>query len=316
MAQFDEVKPTLEAAIKRDSRSQEPRNARIQQVKQMYGYKENPNLEAYLTSQINKHGQYDSTFVYEVLAKSNEPIFTFAKDQKTPVSALVKHLNYKTKLNNESAVGYIMSFVENKGNEVVMNYYADNLIRDDKDYSNLLNEYRDGMLLYEISNRKVWEGASRDTTGLNNYYASNRAKYTWDSPRFKGIILSAKNDSTLQAVQADLRTMRANSETLDSITMRLHKKYNTDIKMERMTPMAQGENKVVDYLFFNGPQPDGKYPVAFVLDGSLIDQPQELNDVRGQVTSDYQEVLEKRWNDELAAKYPVKINKKVLKQIK
>jgi len=106
-----------------------------------------------------------------------------------------------------------------------------------------------------------------------------------------------------------------NGQPIDSITSTLHKKYASNIKMERML-MARGENKSVDHLFFNGPVPDGKYPCAMVLSGGLINKPQELADVRGQVTSDYQDVLEKRWVDELKARYPVYIDKKVLKKVK
>ena len=118
---------------------------------------------------------------------------------------------------------------------------------------------------------------------------------------------------TLNAAKADIQAMRG--EPMDSITTALHRKYASDIKMERML-MAQGENKSVDYLFFNGPKLEGKYTTAMVLTGGLINQPEELADVRGQVTSDYQDVLEQRWKEELAKKYPAKINKKVLKQVK
>ena len=89
-----------------------------------------------------------------------------------------------------------------------------------------------------------------------------------------------------------------------------------DIKMERMN-FPQGENALVDYLYFNGPAPnDAKYPLAMTLEGGLINAPEELADVRGQVTSDYQDVLEKRWVEELKAKYPAVVNKKVLKKVK
>ena len=53
-----------------------------------------------------------------------------------------------------------------------------------------------------------------------------------------------------------------------------------------------------------------------MLEGGLQAQPQEVADVRGQVTSDYQDVLEQKWIEELKAKYPVTVNKKVLKQVK
>lgn len=311
-ASFEEARPLIEQRINQDYRKNAPRQERIKQLKQQYAYKVNPKLNQYLNSAIAKHGQYDSTFVADVVGKSQEPLFTFAK-QTVPLSALTKKLNPKTKLDNASAVGYIESFIEPLSDEQIMEYYSDNIFNDTPEYANLLNEYRDGMMLFEISNRRVWEGASRDTLGLKKYFEANRPKYAWDSPRFKGIVLNAVNDSTLNAAKADIQAMAG--QPMDSITTALHRKFASKIKMERML-MAQGENKTVDYLFFGGPVPEGKFPCAMVLDGGLITQPQELNDVKGQVTSDYQDVLEKRWVDELRARYPVFVDKKVLKKVK
>lgn len=309
---LEDSRKSIEQSMARDKRKDAPRLERIEQLKKQYNYKENPNLHKYLTDALAKHGQYDSAFVANVIANSKEPLFTFAK-KTIPVSVLAQHLNKKAKLNNDAAVGYIESFVEHKSQDEVMDYYADNIINDTPEYASLLNEYRDGMLLFEISNRRVWEAAGKDTLGLTNYFEANRAKYDWAEPRFKGIVLNAINDSTLQAAKADIAAL--NGQPIDSITSTLHKKYASNIKMERML-MARGENKSVDHLFFNGPVPDGKYPCAMVLSGGLINKPQELADVRGQVTSDYQDVLEKRWVDELKARYPVYIDKKVLKKVK
>jgi len=158
----------------------------------------------------------------------------------------------------------------------------------------------------------VWKAAARDTVGLEQYFAENRAKYNWDEPHFKGIILSAKNDSILNLVKADVARMGA-----DTLTDALHNKYGADIRMERMV-VKKGDNTYADYLAFHvGDKPERKgYPEFMILEGGIINQPEEMADVRGAVTSDYQDVLEQRWKEELARKYPVKINKKVLKKVK
>ena len=88
--------------------------------------------------------------------------------------------------------------------------------------------------------------------------------------------------------------------------------------MERMN-VAKGENAVADYLFFDGAKPQNYakiYNEFMVLEGGLINQPEEVGDVRGQVTSDYQDVLEKQWLQELKQKYPAKVDAKVLKKVK
>ena len=308
---LEEVRNDIISAMSRDERSAMPQQAIIDKMKVQYNYQVNPNLENYLKDQLKRNGGYDSTFVADVLKTSEEPLFSFAS-KSYPVKSIASRLSTKQRiLDANEATEYIVNAIPAFANKEVMSYYTDNMIDDNVDYRNLLNEYRDGMLLFEISNRRVWEAASRDTTGLREYFEANRAKYAWPTPHFKGIILSAKNDSVMQAVKNDIQVMGQ-----DTLTMTLHKKYGKDIKMERMN-FPQGENELVDYLYFNGPAPSNEnYPLAMTLEGGLINAPEEMADVRGQVTSDYQDVLEKRWIQELQLKYPAKVNKKVLKKVK
>lgn len=310
---FDEQKTNLKNAMAMDERSAMPRQAKIEQLEKKYNLKFNDGFTAYLEDEIAKHGQYDSTFVTDVLGKSNYTIFTYAGGKKVPASVLVNRVNPKAKLDNKYAAAYVASAVKPYAQNEMLKYYTDNIIQEDDNYSNLLNEYRDGMLLFEVSNRKVWEGASKDTAGLTEYFEAHRDKYKWTAPRFKGIILSAVSDSVLDEVKAAIPAYGQ-----DTLTTALHKQFGSKIKMERML-FAQGENKTVDYLLFGGEKPSSprtKYPVAMVLQGGVIDQPETYADVKGPLTSDYQDVLQKQWEQELQQKYKVVVNQKVYKQLK
>lgn len=308
---YEEMKPRIERMIKMDERSQMPQDAKLAEAKTLYNYAVNPELEKYVKDAVVSNGGYDSTLVAQ-LRQSNFPAFTFAKES-TPVSVIAAKLNPKSKLNNDAAVGYFMSLIDGVANRQLMDYYKENLVNDNADFRNLYNEYRDGMLLFEVSNRKVWEGAGKDTTGLKNYFEANRAKYTWTEPHFKGIILSAKSDSVMNLVTADINALGYS----DSLTTLLHKKYGSQIKMERMV-VAKGENALADFLYFNGPaiSSTATYPVAITLEGGLINNPEVYTDVKGQVTSDYQDVLEKQWVADLKKKYPVTVDRRVLKKLK
>ncbi len=306
---LEEQRPALLAAINHDERSGMARQAVVEKAKLQYNYKVNPDLENYFTQQIKDNGGYDSTLLAK-LRQSEYVAYTFA-DKEVPVKTVVSRFNPRSRINDETAKGYFMSLVEPSADHEIMGYYANNLVNDNVEYRNLLNEYRDGMLLFEVSNKKVWEGAGKDTVGLNEHFEANRAKYNWNSPHFKGIILSAKNDSVMDAVKADILALGKS----DTLTAFLHKKYAKNIRMERMV-VSKGENTAADFIYFGGSVIGGPYSVAMVLEGGIIINPENLSDVRGQVTSDYQDVLEKRWVEELKAKYPVTINKKVLKKVK
>ncbi|MEI7504834.1 MAG: hypothetical protein WCJ61_16285, partial [Paludibacter sp.] len=82
---------------------------------------------------------------------------------------------------------------------------------------------------------------------------------------------------------------------------------------------VQGENKVVDNQIFKTKDaytPAAEYPYVFVVGKMLKNTPEDYTDVRGLVTADYQEFLEKEWIKSLRAKYPYTVNQEVLKTVK
>ena len=312
VAPLSEVRPNIESIISRDERASLIKERRLDDLKSKYGYRLNPDFENYLKTNLMEQG-YDSAFVVKCIKGSEMPLFTYGEKEVVAVKNLLPQLNPKARfVTADEAKAYILSSIDPLADKLLSDYNAKELVKTNPEYRNLLNEYRDGMMLFEISNRRVWKAANRDTVGLEKFFAEHRANYTWDEPHFKGIILSAKNDSILNLVKADMRLMAA-----DTLTDGLHHKYGNDIRMERMV-VKKGENNLADYVAFHvGDKPERKgYESFMILQGGVINQPEEMADVRGAVTSDYQDVLEQRWKEELARKYPAKINKKVLKQVK
>ena len=300
---LSQLRPAIENSFKHDDRDKLIQERRLSDWKAKYNYSLNPEAA----------GKFDSAFVAQTIKGCKLPLMTYGNNESLPVMSLLPQLNNKAVFTNLSAAkDYLMSRIDNMADAALQDYNANELVKSNPEYRNLLNEYRDGMLLFEISNRRVWKAAGKDTAGLEKYFAENRGKYNWDEPHFKGIILSAKNDTILNMVKADMATMAS-----DTLTDALHEKYGSDIRMERMV-VKQGENALADYLAFHvGEKPERKgYSECMILEGGVISQPQEMSDVRGAVTSDYQDVLEQLWKKELAKKYPAKINKKVLKQVK
>ena len=310
--EIQDVRSYLEGAINRDSRATLIHERRLNDLKNKYNYRLNPGFDAFLTKALAA-GAYDSTFVDRTIKGVDMPLFYYGDKKSEPISSLAPLLNVKALIMDTSAAKeYIMSKVDPLAEKVLTDYNSFELLNNNAEYRNLLNEYRDGMLLFEVSNNRVWKAANRDTVGLERYFAEHRANYVWDEPHFKGIILSAATDSIMQLVKADIP--KYGRDTLPDM---LYKKYGMGVRMERMV-VKKGENQLADYLAFGiGDKPERKGFADFmILEGGVINQPEEMSDVRGWVTSDYQDLLEQRWKEELAAKYPAKINKKVLKKLK
>lgn len=194
------------------------------------------------------------------------------------------------------------------------NNIFDQLADKEPEFKNIMNEYRDGILLFEISNRNVWEKSVTDKTGLENYFLSNISLYKWNEPHYKGYVIYAPNDSLANVAGIFLNNTKPNP---DSLTTVLRANFGRDIKAEKVIT-ARGENPIVDHIAFSGesPEPKGRWNVWFGYMGRIINAPEEAADVRGPVTSDYQQLLEKKWVEKLRKKYPVKLNKKVIRQLR
>ena len=187
---------------------------------------------------------------------------------------------------------------------------------EDPDLKYLIKEYHDGLLLFEVSNRMVWEKASKDATGLANYFKKNKKKYKWDAPRFKGIAYHVKEAGDVQAVKDCIKKV-----PFSQWAERLRETFNNDgpirIRVEKGI-FKQGDNKLIDRDEFHVAGTQVTTLKDFPIDatfGRLIKAPEEYEDVKGLVVSDYQDELEKAWIDTLRKKYPVVINKDVLSTV-
>lgn len=307
---YEMLKEELYSTVNKDERGNMIRLKKINDLKNEYSFKDNVEFESNIETLMGANG-YDSVFV-ETAKKSDMTVFTYKGGVYT-LSDLAKKWSNKRKMNVTNALNYVKAEKEKAVSEVLLNCEKEDLVNKYPEYANLLNEYREGILLFEISNKKVWDKASTDKEGLESYFKKNKSKYTnWESPKFKGLIVYAVNDSVESAVKDYLKSLGG-----DTVATALHKKFRRDIRIERHLT-AKGENKFVDELVFGGlkAENDKKYKKYFILEGKVIEQPEEAADVRGQVTTDYQNQLEKNWIKELKSKYKVKINKKVLKLVK
>lgn len=194
----------------------------------------------------------------------------------------------------------------------LMDQRADSLATVDPEMKYLFQEYHDGLLLYEISNREVWEKASKDEEGLKAFFKKNKKKYTWDSPRFKGIAYYAKEEKDIDAVKKSLKGI-----DFDKWAEVLRSTFNADsvlrIRVEKGL-FKKGDNALVDkYEFGTDTVPAQKkgYPY-YATYGKVIKAPKEMGDVRSQVTSDYQDAMEKKWLEGLRKRFPVVVNKDIV----
>lgn len=186
----------------------------------------------------------------------------------------------------------------------------------DPDLKNLIREYHDGLLLYEISNRMVWDKAAKDEKGLETYFKKNKKKYYWDEPRYKGMAYHVKQKDDVEAVRDCVKDI-----PFDKWAEKLRSTFNNDsvlrIRVEKGI-FKKGDNAFIDKMVFKKDTVVNQlknFPIDAVYGKLLKRKPDSYEDVRGLVTADYQDMLERQWVAELRKKYPVEVYYDKLKTV-
>lgn len=237
----------------------------------------------------------------------------------------------------EQVKNNIVAFIENRGlREKLIDARLDTLVKESPQQVNretliaekrqalenadpavkyLNQEYHDGLLVFEMSNRTVWQKAEKDEEGLQRFFKKNKKKYRWDNPHFKGAVIEAKSKESLEKARKALK--KASPENWESVLTGLFGAQQQEVSLTRGL-FEQGTNDVVDRLVYKKkPTQPVKDKATFVgvVGKNLKTKPRTLDDVRSDVLADYKEHLEQLWVEQLRKQYPVVIDKDVLSTI-
>ena len=135
----------------------------------------NVELMNKLKAEVTTPDSLNDAFV-DKYKNSNETLFEL-NGKAYPLSLAIKeNLKQRGRMADEVAYSTLEGLATQAETNAVIELEKQMLEENDPDFKNLMNEYRDGMLLFEISNRKVWDKAATDTAGLRAYFEANRAK--------------------------------------------------------------------------------------------------------------------------------------------
>ena len=200
--------------------------------------------------------------------------------------------------------------------EQLLDKCADSLSAVDPEMRYLIQEYHDGLLLYDISNQLVWDKAAKDEEALANYFKKHKKKYAWDEPRYKGMAYHVKDPADVKAVAKCVKKLK-----FDDWNEALRSTFNNDsilrIRVEKGL-FKKGDNKLIDREVFKVKDVQVDSVKGFPIDavyGKLLKKPQDYTDVRALVVTDLQDEMERAWVADLRKKYAVTVNEEVLKTV-
>ena len=304
--EFEEVESDLQRMIDKDSRSELSQQALYEKLRSYYKVVNRPAIYA----NFRKGAALDvKEGKFTVSSKGKETLL-YIDDVSFSVNDFSLYI-----LENQSLVSDIDLMYVDFVNEQLLDYEDSKLEDKYPDYKALLKEYREGILLFDLTNKKVWAKAVEDTIGLEFFFSKNQQFYTWPE-RVDATIYSCIDLATAKRVKKMMykqnRGTVTNSDMLKEINISNPLALQINAKK-----FIRGENEYIDII-------DWEVGIAsdiVLVDGSYIlinihqimpPSHKRLDEVRGKVISDYQSALEIEWLDNLKSKYSIKVYKEVL----
>ncbi len=312
LGSYEDEKANLAKRIKGDSRSSMPRNEMLKALKKENGFQKNEvvanKLMALPPSVIIKNKwQFDS-----VKLSDTTRLFSVG-NTKISSAQFLSSFNqspFKSGANQKTIMQHKLSNYEDS---LVISYEKNRLPNKYPEFSFLVKEYYDGILLFSIMEDSVWNQSMKDTLGLRAYYLSNQDKYV--THVMDTTIFSSDAKATLDGVILNLPT-QLNTDDWNTLNLKLLKENN--VSPLTLQIVSKNEAEWGKAISFKNSNVDKTFEIENTwywvrISEVIVYTP--LKEIKGKVMSDYQSYLDKKWIADLRKKYPVKINKKQLNKV-
>ena len=328
---FEQQKAAIEERIAKDERSFKTIESFAEKSKQEYGFKEQKDLLSNIVK-IMTDSVFFATWQVPENFDNTEELFRIG-DYSYTVLDFAKEIEANQK---KQTPEYIPEFVEKAYSDVVLEQvvrYADSKL--EEKYPELkatIDEFRDGVLIFAITDKMVWNKSIADTAGLAAFYEQNKAKYLWDT-RVSATLWSVEGEHNPQKLAKILKKATKKHWDNEKTKAKIAKAFKIDQEAadKRITyhwgKFENGDNQIVNRTIWcdtsslksNNVIIDSvstKRNIAVVFHQFVPEEIKTLDECKGMATSDFQSYLEKQWIRDLRNKYEYKVCQEVYDSIK
>lgn len=311
---FEEVEAELKNKVKRDSRSKLINSALVKKLKNKYEVVEHKEALDYFVSIVGEDYYKQSWKVPEDLKEGT--LISIGKKDITYKEFGNQLMASQRKYGRQRLSPKMLvekeyeTFLDAK----IMKYHEENLEFENEEFAFVLKEYRDGLLLFDLMEKEVWNAAAKDSTGLQDFYNNNSSKYVWKD-RVDAVMLSSASKGNIDNIKQQIDQGKSIEDILTDINSEGKSNVLSTSKV-----FEKGDDVLPsDFEFKKGVSKIYEHNDAFHLiwvKDVLPASTKTLDEARGNVVSDYQNHIEDNWIKGLNERYEVKINNKVLKRVK
>ncbi len=315
---FEEAEKDLSAKVAKDSRSEMSKLSVLNRIKKEYGFKETRSALDAVAAKLDStliEGKWNA----EVANGLTATVFTIGKETFTQADLAAYIGSHQSRRKEEPLVVILNGMYGQFVDESLLNYEESRLAQKHPEYKALLKEYRDGILLFDLTDDKVWSKAVKDTAGLKVFHQNNGEKFMWGK-RLDAEIYYCQKDSIVEPLKATLaKKLKKGKPGKEEILKEFNANSKLNLRIEQ-DQYEENEEEILKNVKWEkgvyGPFKDGENQVLVLVNAVLEPTPKTLKEARGLVTADYQNFLEKEWIAELRSKYKYTANRELLKQIK
>ena len=312
---MDEMKSELETKIGKDDRSKKITASLNEKLKKKYTFKTDTKQYA-LIAKLVTNDFYESKWALPINAKIYKaPLLTINSkniEGRTFLDFIEKQQKsgIKTKPLAKLVEGLYNTFID----EQLTAYYDENLEIEFSDFAHVMEEYRDGLLLFDLMEKEIWERAKTDTIGLNKFYDEHKMEHMWKNRVEVTIVSSTKED----VIKKALSMLKKNTKP-----QAIKDKLNSDNVINVMTnngvfeegsdalpksmPYTTGISKIFK---------EGEYYFVTKVDKIIPAIEKTIEECKGKLVNDYQQYLEQNWVSDLKSEFTIKINQEVFDIVK
>jgi len=315
---YEEMEPELQEKANRGDRRKYQTERYVNKLKMEYGFTEYPEALDLVYMSV------DSTLLTGMWKAGG------IKDDQTPLleigertAATGEFVHYLLQKQNRGKSRHLISYVDELygefTREVVIDYEDSRLSEKYPEFRYIYEEYHDGILLFDIMDTMVWSKAVSDTLGLTAFHKSHKSDYMWQQ-RSDAIVVTCNEGADITGVLKSYKKILKGKLDEDDLNSTFCASDTVACISIKKVLVEEGENEIVDAMKGQpgiGPVVSGEKSDSFViLKGVRPPEPKKLDEARGQITSDYQNYLEKQWIEELKQKYPVEVDRSLLSRLK
>jgi peptidyl-prolyl cis-trans isomerase SurA len=313
---FDESKSFLESRFNQSYLNSLAKRSFVEKLKKEYKFSLNQESADWFTANtdtliIQGLKKYDRSFLPQ------GDLYSFA-NQKLSNSEFADYIEKRGFMiaTKDSSV-FINRTIETMVADDILDYENSVLEKKNPEFRYLMNEFHDGILLFEISGKKVWNKVSNDSAGLRMYYNENKMKYL-TRPGIEAKIYTLRQADGKEKLESAYKKYSVKPEADNMLSRKFNRKGDTLLVITQGRWM-KGEDQQLDGLKWEKGISFVKregFPSIIDINGIIEPKPLGLEEVRQEMVAGYEDFLEKEWIEQLNKKYNVKIDNAILGEIK